>query len=304
MADTVVGVFDDWEEARAAIERLRDASFPTDQVSVLAADRKRAATLETETLDREQEGMVLGAAAGGALGAAGGWALGLATFAIPGIGPIIAAGPILAAIAGLAAGAGAGGLIGATLGSGIPEEEVAHYEGALNRGGILVAVAAPGREEEARGIMETSGAVQTERRDVDDEDARRDELAPTAVAGMAAASPGGLANARDVPLDVPGAHAAGVLPTTGYSGVGTVSGQAAGRGAASGTTGAFETTERAGEAGSHSTADAGGAADTGTAGQAVPSVTPGPGIPGVPPNATASDPELEEEARSRHVGIP
>ena len=227
MAETIVGIFRDWESARSAIEQLHTAGFSAGDVSVVARDLERAEALRTETLDREHEGAVIGAAAGGALGAAGGLALGLGALAVPGIGPILAAGPIVALIAGLAAGAGAGGLLGTLLGAGIPDEDASFYEEALHRGEIVVAVKATGRGEEARRLLAASGAATTHRRVVEPDQGRHQEEpavmpeeSPAVVAGMAAASPGGMLSGRPTALDAPAAHTLGVLSAPGLPGAG------------------------------------------------------------------------------------
>jgi hypothetical protein len=249
MAETVVGIFRDWEEAHAAVRRLREAGFPMEDINVLAADVDRARELHTEALRHQEEGLAIGAATGGALGAAGGFMIGLASLTVPGIGPIFAAGPILGALAGLAAGAGAGGLIGALIGAGIPEEETMVYQEALGRGEILVSVAKDGRGEAAAAVLEGTGAAQVLRpgspeerrlhrayqdRAEASEEARarrrhdgRPRMAPDEadvapvdpeyVAGTEA-PPLLMPNERPMPLAVPGAHTAGVLPGGGYTG--------------------------------------------------------------------------------------
>src|SRR5438045_3858216 len=99
MADLIVGTFTDWDEARAAVEDLKAAGFPPEAVGVVAAPAAPAAR-EAEEESEEDAGLV-GAAAGGAMGAAGGFAVGLTALAVPGVGPVLAAGPILGALAGL-----------------------------------------------------------------------------------------------------------------------------------------------------------------------------------------------------------
>ena len=173
MVNTVVGMFPNWDEARVAVNRLRDAGFPPEDVSILARAPDRAASAGSdddvpEEGEREEEGTVVGAATGGALGAAGGWALGLAALAIPGVGPVLAAGPIMGALAGMAAGAGIWGVLGSIAGHGAADEGGHDYEAALHGGGIIVAVAGAGREAEAREILVGTGAENVHREAMDE----------------------------------------------------------------------------------------------------------------------------------------
>ena len=158
MPRTVVGVFQESRQAGEAVARLEEAGFQRDEISVLARDRAREGAVEVDTT---AQNAVLGAAAGGAAGALGGLVLGLAPVLIPVIGPILALGPVVAALGGLVAGAGAGGILGAIMGLGVPENEAAAYEEALMRGDVLVLVKAPGRAAEAAEILGGSGASST-----------------------------------------------------------------------------------------------------------------------------------------------
>ena len=105
-------------------------------------------------------GAAYGAGSGAAVGGALGWLVGVGALAIPGIGPIVAAGPLLAALAGVGVGGALGGFTGVLIGAGIPEDEAKKYEGRLLKGGILVAVHCETTEEisRAKGIMEVTGA--------------------------------------------------------------------------------------------------------------------------------------------------
>jgi len=109
---------------------------------------------------RRPEGAATGAGTGGIVGGALGWLAGIGTLAIPGVGPFIAAGPILAALSGAAVGATVGGLTGGLIGAGIPEYEVKRYEGKLASGNILISTHCATREEakRARDIFERAGA--------------------------------------------------------------------------------------------------------------------------------------------------
>ena len=155
--DTVVAVFDDRDDAQDAINALRDAGFMADDISILARDRDVAGRLADDTGTEAAAGAATGALAGGLLGGVAGWLIGIGALAIPGIGPIIAAGPIAAALGGAALGAAGGGIIGALTGAGVPEDEARYYEDEFRRGGIVVTLQARGRYDEARRILQEYG---------------------------------------------------------------------------------------------------------------------------------------------------
>ena len=137
---SVVGSYNNENEAIDAIENLKRQGFSTDEISVLSKDKKETEAVAEETGTQVGEGAATGAVAGGALGGLGGVLAGIGALAIPGIGPIVAAGPIVAGLTGAAAGAGVGGLAGALIGMGIPEDEAKEYEDRFNEGNILVLV--------------------------------------------------------------------------------------------------------------------------------------------------------------------
>jgi hypothetical protein len=155
--DTVVGIFHDRDDAQDAINALRDAGFAPDEISVLARDRDQAGALAAETGTEAGAGAATGALTGGLLGGVAGWLVGIGALAIPGIGPIVAAGPIAAALGGAALGATGGGIIGALTGAGVPEDEARWYDDQVRGGGILVTVNARGRYDEARSIIREFG---------------------------------------------------------------------------------------------------------------------------------------------------
>lgn len=140
MAKKIVGVFENEREASRAIQHLQDQGFTSDDISVVAKDRNDLRAIDEETGTKAPEGLAAGAATGGVLGGVTGLLAGVGALAIPGIGPILAAGPLAATLAGLAVGAGAGGLVGGLVGLGIPENEAEEYQEYLNRGNILVLV--------------------------------------------------------------------------------------------------------------------------------------------------------------------
>jgi hypothetical protein len=136
----VFGIFPSRTHAEQAVDGLIAAGFRSSDISILAPDQKATKELATEKNTKAPEGTTTGATAGGAIGGTLGLLAGIGALAIPGIGPFIAAGPIMGALAGMGAGAAAGGLIGALVGMGIPEYEAKRYEGRVKGGGILLSV--------------------------------------------------------------------------------------------------------------------------------------------------------------------
>jgi hypothetical protein len=129
-------------EAQAAriVEDLRLAGFSNNDVSVLFPDKSGTRDFAHEHHTKAHEGAMTGGAVMGVLGGAVGWLAGIGSLAIPGLGPFIAAGPIMAALGGAAAGGALGGLAGALIGMGIPEYEAKRYEGKVKEGNILISV--------------------------------------------------------------------------------------------------------------------------------------------------------------------
>jgi uncharacterized protein (TIGR02271 family) len=140
MNKKIVGVFHNEHEASRAIEDLKSRGFLTEDISVIARDKRDVDAISDETGTKAPEGMASGAATGGLLGGVTGLLAGIGALAIPGIGPIIAAGPIAATLAGAAVGAGTGGLVGGLIGLGIPEDEAESYDNYVDEGRILVMV--------------------------------------------------------------------------------------------------------------------------------------------------------------------
>src|SRR3712207_2870332 len=136
----VVGSFNTENEAISAIEDLKRQGYDSEDISVLSKDKRETETIADETDTNFVEGAATGAATGGALGGLGGVLAGMGALAIPGIGPLVAAGPIAAGLMGAAAGAGAGGLAGALIGIGIPDDEAEEYGRHVDEGRILVLV--------------------------------------------------------------------------------------------------------------------------------------------------------------------
>src|SRR3954463_6718498 len=124
----------DLDQASRIVEDLKMAGFSNNDISVLLPDKAGTRDFAHEKGTKAPEGAVTGAGTGGVLGGALGWLAGGGALAIPGLGPFIAAGPIMAALSGAAVGAATGGLIGALVGMGIPEYEAKRYEGRLREG--------------------------------------------------------------------------------------------------------------------------------------------------------------------------
>jgi uncharacterized protein (TIGR02271 family) len=160
-----VGLFDDRERARQAIEALKDAGFRGDDISLLMPDRGEARDLAEETGTKAGAGAATGAVTGGILGGIGGFLVGIVALAIPGVGPFIAAGALATTLGGAAVGAGVGAIAGALIGMGIPEEEAKYYEQEVRGGRTLVAVRADGRVDEADDLLHRYGAYDVQHRD-------------------------------------------------------------------------------------------------------------------------------------------
>lgn len=160
MKNAIVGLASTNLQAEAIVDALRDAGFGRDDISVLFPDKSGTRDFAHEHNTKAPEGAVAGVSAGGAVGGTLGLLLGIGAIAIPGLGPFIAAGPILAALSGAAAGAAVGGITGALVGMGIPEIEAKQYEGKVRGGNILLSVHCESKEERARAIyaFESHGA--------------------------------------------------------------------------------------------------------------------------------------------------
>jgi hypothetical protein len=148
------------DQADRIVDTLRDANFNHNDISVLFADQSTSHDFAHEMNTKAPEGAVTGAGTGGVLGGALGWIAGLGALAVPGFGPFIAAGPILAALSGAAIGATLGGIAGGLIGMGIPEMEAKRYEGHLKEGNILISVHTENSEEitRAKNIFTRAGA--------------------------------------------------------------------------------------------------------------------------------------------------
>jgi uncharacterized membrane protein len=139
-AKAVFGIAKNEEQATRIVNALKEAGFSSDDVSVLLPDRAGSRDFAHEHHTKAPEGAAAGAVAGGVMAGVLGWLAGIGSLAIPGVGPLIAAGPIMAALSGAAAGGAVGTLAGALVGLGIPEYEAKQYEGKVKNGNILISV--------------------------------------------------------------------------------------------------------------------------------------------------------------------
>lgn len=156
----VFGIAKSESQAIKLADDLKAAGFSANDVSVLFPDKTGTKDFAHEQHTKAPEGAAAGAGAGAVLGGALGWMVGIGSLAIAGLGPLIAAGPIMAALAGVAGGAAAGGLTGALVGMGIPEYEAKRYEGKVKDGNILLSVHTDNSDERdrAKQILTAGGA--------------------------------------------------------------------------------------------------------------------------------------------------
>ena len=160
MAKEIFCIAKDYAQAEAIVTALRNAGFTNDDISVLLPDKRGTKDFAHAQGTKAPEGATTGAASGGLLGGVLGWLVGIGSLAIPGLGPFIAAGPILAALSGAAVGATVGGITGALVGMGIPEYEAKRYEGKLKSGNVLISVHVENNDEQkrAKDILTQAGA--------------------------------------------------------------------------------------------------------------------------------------------------
>ena len=137
-------------QADHIVDKLKNAQFSNNDISVLFPDKGTSRDFAHEKNTKAPEGAVAGAGTGGVIGGTLGWIAGIGALAIPGVGPFIAAGPIMAALSGAAIGAAAGGIAGGLIGLGIPEIEAKRYEGKIKAGNILISVHTESSEEITR----------------------------------------------------------------------------------------------------------------------------------------------------------
>lgn len=156
----VFGIYTTRVAVENATDSLVQSGFPASDISVLLPESLGGPKdMGTEKATKAPEGAAAGATAGGVIGGTLGLLAGVGLLAIPGLGPFIAAGPIMAGLAGLGVGGAVGGLTGALIGMGIPEFEAKRYEGRLKTGGILLSVHCDTSEEikRAKVVLERTG---------------------------------------------------------------------------------------------------------------------------------------------------
>lgn len=164
MSDTkktsVLGIYTNRETVERAADTLINSGFRASEISVLLPENLGAKAIGTEKGTKAPEGATTGAASGAVVGGSLGLLVGIGALAIPGLGPFIAAGPIMAALAGMGVGGTVGGITGALVGLGIPEYEAKRYEGRVQKGGILLSVHCDTSDEikRAKEILKSTGA--------------------------------------------------------------------------------------------------------------------------------------------------
>jgi hypothetical protein len=153
------GIFSDRTRVEAAVDQLKRQGYRNTDISVLFPENVGTKDFAHEKNTKAPEGATTGAGTGLVLGGALGWLVGIGALAIPGLGPFIAAGPIMAALAGAGVGGTVGGLVGALVGMGIPEYEAKRYEGRVKAGGILLSVHCDDSAwtKKAKEILENAG---------------------------------------------------------------------------------------------------------------------------------------------------
>jgi hypothetical protein len=156
----VFGIYSSLPNADNATDTLVRSGFPAADISALLPDNLGTKEIGTQKATKAPEGAATGAGSGAVLGGALGLLAGIGALAIPGVGPFIAAGPIMAALAGVGVGGAVGGFTGALIGLGIPEYEAKRYEGRIQKGGILLSVHCDTSEEikRAKEVMKNTGA--------------------------------------------------------------------------------------------------------------------------------------------------
>jgi len=160
MAKAVLGTVQSRAQAELVVDRLKRGGFLATNISVLLADAEGAREFAVDNKTKAPEGAATGAGTGAVIGGGLGWLAGIGAIAIPGLGPLIAAGPIMAALTGAAVGGALGGVTGTLVGLGIPEYEAKRYEGKIKGGRALIAVHAENSDEakRAKDIFESVGA--------------------------------------------------------------------------------------------------------------------------------------------------
>lgn len=161
MANTsVFGIYPTRARVEFAVGELRREGFRPEDISILMAHNEGTKDLAVEAATKAPEGTATGAASGALLGGALGWLVGVGLLAIPGLGPFVAAGPLMALLGGAGVGGAVGGVAGAAIGAGIPEYEAKRYEGLVKSGRVLLSVHVDNGDwsKRAKDILERTGA--------------------------------------------------------------------------------------------------------------------------------------------------
>jgi hypothetical protein len=158
---SVFGIYQSAEHAERAVDSLIAAGYSSSAISVLLPDSRSTQEFAHEKDTKAPEGTTAGVTTGGVIGGTLGVLAGIGALAIPGVGPLIAAGPIMAGLAGLGVGGAVGGLVGALIGMGIPEYEAKRYEGQVKGGGTLLSVHCDTSEQisRAKDLLRGTGAA-------------------------------------------------------------------------------------------------------------------------------------------------
>lgn len=156
----VFGIYPSLASVEISVDELKSAGFRNTDISVLFPESAGTRDFAHEKSTKAPEGATTGAGTGAVVGGALGWLMGIGALAIPGLGPFIAAGPIMAALAGAGVGGTVGGVAGALIGMGIPEYEAKRYEGRVKEGGILLSVHSDNSDwtKRAKDILKRTGA--------------------------------------------------------------------------------------------------------------------------------------------------
>jgi len=156
----VFGLFSTRRQVEDAVDELKAQGFRNTDVSVLFSENVGTKDFAHEKGTKAPEGLATGATSGAVVGGALGWLAGIGALAIPGVGPLIAAGPIIGALTGVGVGGAVGGITGGLIGLGIPEYEAKRYEGRIKEGNILLSVHADDSEwvNKAERILKETGA--------------------------------------------------------------------------------------------------------------------------------------------------
>jgi uncharacterized protein (TIGR02271 family) len=201
MKSSAFCLVDTEEQADSIVEKLRSAGFSDNDISVLFPDKRSTRDFAHKKETKMPEGATVGASTGGIVGGTIGLLTGIGALAIPGLGPFIAAGPIMAALSGGAIGGVVGGIAGALVGFGIPEYEAKRYEGKVKEGGILISVHSENRDEtnRAKDIFKEAGAHDISSTGEGHADVKAQDVSDTTGVGLREVSPRNGIRERDIP---------------------------------------------------------------------------------------------------------